>query len=134
MTTGKYIVSNDLKFISVKGEDCKEVLQGIVTNDVNKCEKKVIYSCLLSPQGKFLADFFIIPNKESLLIEINKKYFEDFIKKINIYKLRSKIDVSEINNISTIIIFNSLINNFKEGTILENKNYIEYVDPRNVTR
>ena len=58
MTTSKYLVLNETKFISIKGRDIKDFLQGIITNDINKCDKKVIYSCLLTPQGKFLSDFF----------------------------------------------------------------------------
>ena len=81
MTTSKYIILNDSKFISIKGEDNKDFLQGIITNDVHKCHNKVIYSCLLTPQGKFLSDFFVIPFKDLFLIEINKKFFDDFIAK-----------------------------------------------------
>ena len=62
MTTSKYIVLNESKFVSIKGQDNKDFLQGIITNDINKCGKKVIYSCLLTPQGKFLSDFFVIFN------------------------------------------------------------------------
>ena len=61
MTTSKYIVSKDSKFLNISGEDNKVFLQGIITNDIYKCGKKVIYSCLLTPQGKFLSDFFVIP-------------------------------------------------------------------------
>ena len=59
MTTCNYVHLVDSKFISIKGEDRNEFLQDLITNDINKCNKgNPIYSCLLSPQGKFLADFF----------------------------------------------------------------------------
>ena len=133
MTTSKYIVLNEVKFVSIKGQDNKDFLQGIITNDINKCNKKVIYSCLLTPQGKFLSDFFIIPFKDSFLIEINKKFFDDFITKLKLYKLRSKIDIEEINYLTSLIIINKSDHNApQEGFIISNDEYIEYVDPRNI--
>ena len=47
---------------------------------------------LLTPQGKFLADFFIIKILDTYLIEIHEKYFETFLFKLKLYKLRSKVD------------------------------------------
>ena len=133
MTTSKYIVLDEAKFVSIKGQDNKDFLQGIITNDINKCNKKVIYSCLLTPQGKFLSDFFIIPFKDSFLIEINKKFFDDFIAKLKLYKLRSRIDIEEINYLTSLIIINKSDDNApEEGLIISNDEYIEYVDPRDI--
>ena len=42
MTTSKYIVLDEAKFVSIKGRDNKDFLQGIITNDINKCNKKVL--------------------------------------------------------------------------------------------
>ena len=132
MTTGKYIVLKEAKFLFIKGKDNKDFLQGIITNDINKCNKKVIYSCLLSPQGKFLSDFFIIPFNDSFLIEINQKFFNDFITKLKLYKLRSNINIDETNDFTSVVIINnSSSNSSEEGQIIFNKEYIEYVDPRN---
>ena len=132
MTTGKYIVLKEAKFLFIKGKDNKDFLQGIITNDINKCNKKVIYSCLLSPQGKFLSDFFIIPFNDSFLIEINQKFFNDFIAKLKLYKLRTNINIDETNDFTSVVIINnSSSNSTEEGQIIFNKEYIEYVDPRN---
>ena len=132
MTTGKYIVLKEAKFLFIKGKDNKDFLQGIITNDINKCNKKVIYSCLLSPQGKFLSDFFIIPFNDSFLIEINQKFFNDFIAKLKLYKLRSNINIDETNDFASVVIINnSSSNSTEEGQIILDKEYVEYVDPRN---
>ena len=133
MTTSKYIVLNETKFVSIKGQDNKDFLQGIITNDINKCGKKVIYSCMLTPQGKFLSDFFVIPFKEYFLIEINQKFFDDFITKLKLYKLRSKIEIEEINYLTSIVIINNSSDRGLEvGLIISHNEYIEYVDPRNI--
>ncbi len=59
--------NSNSKFISIEGENSSEFLQNLITNDINKCSKnKVIYSCLLTPQGKFLSDFFYIQNGQQI--------------------------------------------------------------------
>lgn len=132
MTTSKYIVLNEVKFVSIKGQDYKDFLQGIITNDINKCDKGAIYSCLLTPQGKFLSDFFIIPFKNSLLIEINQKFIDNFISKLKIYKLRSNIEIEPLNNLTSVVILDTPINkSLNEGLIISSTEYIKYVDPRN---
>ena len=85
-------------------KDSKDFLQGIITNDINKCDKRAIYSCLLSPQGKFLSDFFVIPFKDSFLIEINQEFIDNFISRLKIYKLRSKIEIERMNFLTSIIV------------------------------
>ena len=133
MTTSKYIVLNETNFVSIKGKDIKDFLQGIITNDINKCQKKVIYSCLLTPQGKFLSDFFVIPIEDYYIVEINKAFFETFISKLKIYKLRSNVEIQEIQNLISVIILNTPIDKSLElGSMQLNNDYIEYVDPRNL--
>ena len=133
MSTSKYIILKESKFLSIKGQDNKDFLQGIITNDINKCDKHVIYSCLLSPQGKFLSDFFVIPYRDSFLIEINQKFFSNFIDKLNLYKLRSKIEIDEIHSLKSMIIINNISEkNLEIGKIIFNNQYIKYVDPRNI--
>ena len=125
MTTCNYVHLIDSKFISIKGEDRKEFLQDMITNDINKCiEDSPIYSCFLSPQGKFLADFFLINLGDSYLIEINEIYIENFIAKLNIYKLRSKINITIEENYTSFVILNI------DLKLNEEINYIKYTDPR----
>ncbi|MDC0226760.1 hypothetical protein OAK12_01465 [Alphaproteobacteria bacterium] len=120
-----YIENLYSKFIEIKGIDSKDFLQSLITNDINKCENnKLIYSCFLSPQGKFLADFFITRNKDCYLIEIHEKYLLNFLEKLSLYKLRSNISITENNEMLSFILFN------KNITDVKIKNNI-YKDPRN---
>lgn len=112
------------KFIKIEGIDKSNFLQSIITNDINKCldNKEIIYSCILTPQGKFIADFFIINIKNYYLIEIHEKYFDSFYNKLKMYKLRSNIQMHEIANMNSFILYDEkLRNNFK----------FFYKDPRN---
>ena len=46
------------EIIRVSGNDAQDFLQSLVTNDVNKIDQGLVYAALLTPQGKFLFDFF----------------------------------------------------------------------------
>ena len=60
MTTSNYVNLIDSQFISISGDDRKDFLQGLITNDINKVDDaNSCFSSLLSPQGKFLFDFLI---------------------------------------------------------------------------
>ena len=120
-----YIKNNISKFIEISGDDRTNFLQGLITNDINQCHQNNIgiYSCLLSPQGKFLADFFIVDFKDRYLIEIHEKFFESFYTKLKLYKLRSKVNFKENNNLLSLVIFLKDSLNFKEDTIF-------FTDPR----
>jgi folate-binding protein YgfZ len=83
-------------FLRLSGPDRLTFLQGLVSNDVNKVATgQAVYSCLLTPQGKFLHDFFLIADGESLLIECEADRRADLAQRLKVYKLRSKIEIAE---------------------------------------
>ena len=125
MQKAYYIINKYSKFIEVRGEDSKNFLQGLITNDINNCiDNKIIYSCLLSPQGKFFADFFIFRKNKNYIVEIHEKYLENFTNKINIYKLRSNVEFIEIKNLTSIILENKEIK-------FSDDSFFLFQDPRN---
>ncbi len=88
--------------IEISGEDCLKTLQGLITNDIERLQNQgIIYSAMLSPQGRFWFDFFIIALKllkngdeiNFLLLDCHESMAEGLIKKLNLYKLRSKTEV-----------------------------------------
>lgn len=86
-------ILSDRKIIEVKGVDAEQFLQSLVTNDV-KQDSKLIYSWMLTAQGKYFADFFIYKvSNEHFYIDIDENYIEDFVKKIKLYKLRLKVTI-----------------------------------------
>ena len=126
MTTSNYFNLVDSKFLSISGEDRGNFLQDLITNDIHKCDStNSIYSCLLSPQGKFIADFFIIDHENSYLIETHKKFAEDLINKLKIYKLRAKVEINNVNDLLSLsIIENNDLLQLEADIIL-------FKDPRN---
>jgi len=61
MEKNEVITLEDRGFIQVNGPEAKEFLQNIVTNNVEKVTpESSLFSSILTPQGKYLFDFFII--------------------------------------------------------------------------
>ena len=107
--------------ISVTGDNSKDFLNNIITNDVNKLDKdKSIYSCLLSPQGKVISHFFIFIFGQGYQIVIDDFLKEELIQKLNFYKLRSKLTI-ELNQKYKIIYSKNKIE----------KSEYNFTDPRN---
>lgn len=125
----KYYEILDRSIISISGIEAKNFLQSLITNDINKVsDSNSIYSCMLTPQGKYIFDFFISYFNNQYLIDIAKDRYRDFIEKINLYKLRKKIN---INYEEDYIVIN--IQNSDSDIIGFTENYlsgIRYIDPR----
>lgn len=77
--------------LRVTGPDREHFLQGLVTNDVRRAP---VWAALLTPQGKYLADFFIVPDGESLLIDVDARLADDLLRRLSMYKLRSQVEIA----------------------------------------
>ncbi len=81
--------------LEVQGEDKGPFLQGLISNDIQQVNpESAIYAILLTPQGRFLYDFFIMEKEGSYFLDAELGRLEDLLKKLNLYKLRSKIYLS----------------------------------------
>ena len=92
-------ILDDRAILYINGEDTKEFLQNLISNDINKVND--INSCftsLLTPQGKFLFEFIIIKHKSGYLIDCEKSQDDGLFKQLSIYKLRSKIEILNLSN------------------------------------
>jgi folate-binding protein YgfZ len=86
--------------------DAKEFLQNLVTNDINKVDNSnSCFASLLTPQGKFLFDFLIVKHKNGYFIDCEKKQADNLFKKFNIYKFRSKVEITNLSNEFVIAAF-----------------------------
>ncbi len=84
------------RIISVTGPDRVEFLQGLVSNDVSRAP---VWAAMLTPQGKYLADFLIVPHvlpdgTEALLVDVDARLAEDLFRRLSMYKLRSKVELA----------------------------------------
>ncbi len=83
----------DRSVLAISGNDRIDFLQGLVTNDVTKADGGIIYTALLSPQGKFVADFFVIGEQDRLLIDVATSHMQTLGQKLTMYRLRADVAI-----------------------------------------
>ncbi|MDC3158324.1 folate-binding protein [Candidatus Pelagibacter sp.] len=92
-------ILDDRAILYVNGEDAKEFLQNLISNDVNKVsDTNSCFTSLLSPQGKFLYEFIIIKHKSGYIIDCEKTQADGLFKQLSVYKLRSKVEILNLSN------------------------------------
>lgn len=81
--------------IRLSGEEPAKFLQSLVSNDTGALARgQMVYAALLTPQGKYLADFFLVPDGEDVLVDVAATLAEDLLKRLSMYKLRAPITLS----------------------------------------
>jgi folate-binding protein YgfZ len=84
--------------LKITGNDRLEFLQGLISNDINKVtDQQAIYSAFLTPQGKFICDFFIIGQEDGLLVDIAEDALPAFKKKLTMFKLRADVTIADVS-------------------------------------
>lgn len=120
--------------IGISGEPARDFLQGLITNDIQRVSPTcAIYAALLTPQGKFLHDFFIVQHKERLLLDCQLDRIPDLIKRLTMYRLRSKVDIvdeSEKWDIGVMLAADELGESQTAGTAKTRFDGVSYIDPR----
>ena len=81
------------QIIRLTGEDRIAFLQGLVTNDVARTP---CWAALLTPQGKYLADFLVVPDGDALLIDVDGRLADDLMRRLSMYKLRSRVALEAV--------------------------------------
>jgi folate-binding protein YgfZ len=92
LTDKTYILLERRGLLSVSGKDAREFLQGLVSNDVTKVSpKRAIYAAFLTPQGKYLHDFFMIERDGAIFLDSEASRIDDLKSRLERYKLRSDV-------------------------------------------
>ena len=137
MEKDQIIILENRGSISVTGEDAKDYLQNIITNDIYKVSNSnSIFAALLSPQGKYLFDFFVIKDEEGYLLDCEGSSSKELINNLSKYKLRSKVEIKDLTANYVVGIMN--FENFKtlqkelntdESTLRYRESPV-FIDPR----
>ncbi|MCH7807371.1 MAG: folate-binding protein YgfZ [Proteobacteria bacterium] len=120
---------NNRSVIRISGKDSQHFLQGLITGDIRKTTAhQAIYAALLTPQGKYLFDFFILRNGDDFLFDVEAAGKLELIKKFTFYKLRAEVKIEDLSETHEVWAFqkpppNS--DNEKKQT-----GYSVYLDPR----
>lgn len=77
----------------IAGEDRVEFLQNLVTNDVRRLKDGLVWAALLTPQGKYLADFFLVPAGDAILLDVAEPLAQGLTRRLAMYRLRAKVAI-----------------------------------------
>jgi folate-binding protein YgfZ len=90
-------------WLSVTGPDAAKFLQDLVSNDVDRAgSETAVYAALLTPQGKFLFEFFIARFEDGFWLDVDKARSGDLTKRLQMYKLRAKVEIKEQPNFGIV--------------------------------
>jgi folate-binding protein YgfZ len=92
----RFAVLEDRGVLALDGDEAHEFLQNLVTNDIDPVLRSAaVYTALLTPQGKYLCDFFVVAKERRLLLDCPVARKDDLLKRLTMYKLRAKIGISD---------------------------------------
>ena len=138
MKKDQIILLEDRGLISINGDDAKNFLQNIITNNIEKVNNSCsIFSALFTPQGKYLFEFFLIQSKDGYLLDCDSKATNEIISYLTKYKLRSKVQIKDQSNeyiigIISLEKFNEIQKSENKQTdTIEYRNSSIFIDSRN---
>lgn len=92
--------------IAVNGPDAHEFLQGLITTDLDTLQPGAAApGALLTPQGKIFFFFLISKESDGFSIEIESSEAATFTKRLTLYKLRAKVEISAAEATGTIALW-----------------------------
>ncbi|MFA5580846.1 MAG: folate-binding protein [Paracoccaceae bacterium] len=77
----------------IGGADRRSFLQGLITNDMAALDGGALYAALLSPQGKYLADFFVIDRGDHYLLDVAEDIAAPLVQRLSMYRLRADVAI-----------------------------------------
>jgi folate-binding protein YgfZ len=96
MSDSFYLLPEARGLLAIAGEDKVSFLQGLVSNDVAKAgPAKALYSAFLTPQGRYLHDFFLAEAGGSFYLDCEAARRDDLKRRLSLYKLRSKVTIAD---------------------------------------
>eukprot|EP01041_Mallomonas_annulata_P012518 gene12518-26374_t len=132
-----YFLLPDQRFIEIRGQDAKKLVQGLCTNDVMQLRRRgdCISTVFLSAKGRIIADALLYDTSDShgdqgVLIETHMTVMKDLQKLITIYKLRSKINISHPPMHTVLLKCSTPEESIDRANSLSSKSFLFHQDPR----
>jgi folate-binding protein YgfZ len=95
--------------LAVEGEDRIAFLQGLVSNDVTEAAPgRAVWAALLTPQGKWLADFFIFSDGARLLLDCEREQLSGVLQRLSRFRLRSKVALRTADELKVYVAWNGV--------------------------
>ncbi len=96
MSTPLYVVLKERGIVSVAGPEASPFLQGLVSNDIERVSGgRAVYAALLTPQGKYLHDFFVLREGEGYLLDCEGARTADLGQRLVAYRLRADVSLAD---------------------------------------
>jgi folate-binding protein YgfZ len=95
MAQKSFVALGERGLLAVEGEDRRAFLQGLISNDVEKADaSRAIHAALLTAQGKYLHDFFVVSLGETLILDGEAARLADLQRRLGLYRLRAKVTLA----------------------------------------
>jgi folate-binding protein YgfZ len=85
--------AEDRAVLRIGGSDAKRFLQDLVTNDLKAAKDGLVYAALLSPQGKYLFDFFLAEAGDCYLLDVKADRAAALAQRLSMYRLRADVTI-----------------------------------------
>ncbi len=85
----------DRTVLSISGSEREGFLHGLVTRDVGAPGTGLVWSALLTPQGKYLADFFLLNRGDDILLDVKTDLAAGLVQRLSMYRLRADVKIGE---------------------------------------
>ena len=116
MNNNNVYILEDRAILYISGADANDFLQNLISNNINKVtDTSSCFTSLLTPQGKFLYLFIIVKHKLGYFLDCEKSQVENLFNQLNLYKIRSKVEILNLSNEFIVAAFN-----YKKFLSLEN--------------
>jgi folate-binding protein YgfZ len=83
------------RILRLSGRDDETFLQGLVTNDIARLKDGLVYAAILTPQGKYIADFMLKRDGDTILLDVAETLADDLIRRLSLYKLRADVTITD---------------------------------------
>ena len=111
----------------ISGPEAKSFLQDLVTNNLDLVSPdNAIYTCLLTPQGKYLFDFFLVEKDGAYLVDCDRDAAPLLLKRLMFYKLRADVQFRDFRDSWSVgsVLDNEVLDAgaaraFKEGVLFQ---------------
>ena len=82
------------RILRISGTANRDFLQGLITNDITRIDAGLVYAALLSPQGKYMADFFLTADGDDVLLDADAAQADMLAQRLTMYKLRADVQIA----------------------------------------
>ena len=131
-----FSILQDRGLLTVSGADRSSFLQGLISNDIHSVTpERAVWSALLTPQGKYLYDFFIAEFEGRYLIDCEAARLMDLGRRLSKYKLRASVDLGKEEGMAVLAVYGAGVGKYfglreNSGEVAAFRDGIAFVDPR----